>query len=44
MELLEEIGANDPASMKFKFNEKTGDFDVQMGPTMALDDVLDEAD
>lgn len=36
--LFEEVGVNDPASMKCQFNEKTGDYDVQVGPTMELDD------
>ncbi len=36
--LFEEIGANDPASMQCQFNERTGDYDVHLGPTMKLDD------
>ena len=35
--LFEEVGANDPASMHTHFNEKTGDYDVAIGPTMEID-------
>lgn len=36
--LFEEVGTNDPASMHAKFNEAKGDYDVEVGPTMDLDD------
>ena len=36
--LFEEVGANDPASMRCNFNKKTGDYDVKMGTTMELDE------
>ena len=38
--LFEEVGANDPASMRCQFNKKTGDYDVHVGPTMERDDRL----
>jgi hypothetical protein len=36
VDLFEEIGANDPASMQCKLNEANGDYDVWIGPTMEL--------
>lgn len=32
--LFEEVGENDPASMKVWYNEERGDFDVRFGATM----------
>lgn len=34
IDLFEEVGANDPASMQCTFNRDTGDYDVWVGPTM----------
>lgn len=34
IDLFEEIGANDPASMHIKLNEATGEYDIRIGPTM----------
>jgi hypothetical protein len=31
--LLEEVATNDPAWVKSEYNEKKGDYDVQVGPT-----------
>lgn len=35
--LFQEVGSNDPASMRCHFNEDTGDYDVLVGPAMKLD-------
>jgi hypothetical protein len=34
--LFEEVGTNDPASISAVFNDKTGDYDVVVGPTMEI--------
>ena len=34
--LFEEAGTNDPASISAVFNDKTGDYDVVVGPTMEI--------
>ena len=34
--LFEEVSENDPASLCLVFNEKTGDYDVTVGPTMEI--------
>jgi len=36
--LFVEVGANDPASVRSQFNEKTGDYEVYVGPTMGTHD------
>jgi hypothetical protein len=30
------VGTNDPASISAVFNDKTGDYDVVVGPTMEI--------
>lgn len=34
--LFEEVGTNDPASISAVFNDKSGDYDVVVGPTMEI--------
>ena len=34
--IFEEVGANDPASISYAFNDKTGDYDIIVGPTMEI--------
>ncbi len=34
--LFEEVGTNNPASGSFVFNDKTGDYDIIVGPTMEI--------
>jgi hypothetical protein len=34
--IFEEVGANDPASISYAFNDKIGDYDIIVGPTMEI--------